>query len=116
MRRIKITAADSGVSMTAELNDTACAGKLWDALPVSASAQVWGEEVYFQVPVDHPAEDGQPTVPSGTIAYWPPGKCFCIFFGQTPYSPVNVLGSLDGDPAEWGKVAPGETVTVEKVE
>jgi len=116
MRKIKIAAADSGVSMTADLNDTETANKLWDTLPVSSPAQRWGMEAYFEVPVEHGEDDAKATVPSGAIAYWPSGKCFCIFFGQTPYSPVNVLGTLDGRPEEWDKVKAGETVTIEKAE
>jgi hypothetical protein len=63
-----------------------------------------------------PEQDGQRTVPSGTLAYWPPGRAFCIFFGQTPYSAVNVVGKLLGTPEDWKKVKDGTEVAIEKAE
>jgi hypothetical protein len=47
------------------------------------------------------------------VAYWPPGKALCLFFGQTPYSPVNVVGTLDGDPQALAQVEEGDVVRVE---
>ena len=111
MARIRIKSAN--VEMTAELNDSPTSGKLLDALPFESPAQLWGDEVYFVADVER---DAQAVVPPGTIAFWPPGGCFCIFFGQTPASPVNVLGTLDGDPNEFAKVQSGETVRVELAE
>ncbi|NOZ19773.1 MAG: hypothetical protein GXP25_01655 [Planctomycetes bacterium] len=112
--KIKITAGP--VEMTAEMNDTETAKKIWEALPIESSAKTWGDEVYFDIPVDMPEEDAQPKVPSGGIAFWPVGNCFCIFFGQTPYSPVNILGQVDGDENEFAKVGDGDTVKIEKAE
>ena len=116
MRKIRITAAGSGVEMTAGLNDTETAGGIWEALPIEASAQVWGDEIYFSISVAMAEDDARAQVPSGTIAYWPPGNAFCIFFGQTPYSPVNIVGAVEGDENEFGKVKPGETIRLERVE
>lgn len=104
------------VEMTASLNDSPTATAIWDALPVESSARLWGDEVYFDIPVHCDEDDAQAEVPSGTIAFWPPGDCFCIFFGQTPASPVNVVGTLDGDPAEFARVRSGETVRLERAE
>ena len=58
-------------------------------------------------------EDAQPDVPSGTVAYWPPGKALCLFFGQTPYSPVNVVGQIEGDPNVLASVRDSDAVHVE---
>ena len=109
--RIRITAGE--VSMTGTLNDTATAGKIAQALPITADGNTWGDEIYFEIPVIAEAEDPRPEVPSGTLAYWPDGHAFCIFFGQTPYSPVNVIGTLDGDAAAFRSVSSGERVTIE---
>jgi len=114
MPRIRITSGD--VEMTAELNDTPTAEKLLAALPFESPARLWGNEVYFDTPVEDVERDAQAVVPSGTIAFWPPGGCFCIFFGQTPASPVNVLGTLDGDPQDFVQVQSGEPVRVEAAE
>lgn len=114
MARIRIKA--DRVDMTATLNDTSTAARIVAALPITSAARLWGDEVYFDIPVHAEEDDPQATVPSGTIAFWPPGGCFCIFFGQTPASPVNVVGTLDGEPSEFAKVQPGETITLEKAE
>ena len=111
----KITIQAGPVSMTATLGDSQTAGKLLAALPCESSAQRWGDEVYFSVPVEAPEEDPQATVPSGTLAYWPPGRALCVFFGQTPYSPVNVVGTLDGDAKAFGEVSAGDPVKVSAV-
>ena len=113
MAKLRITAEEANVSMTACLNDTETARKLLKVLPVEAHAQTWGEEVYFEIPLKAPEQDPHAEVPSGTIAYWPPGHAFCIFFGQEPYSPVNVLGKLDGDPKLFAHVRSGDKIRIE---
>ena len=114
MPRLRIKA--DAVEMTATLNDSLSAKAIWEALPIESAARLWGNEVYFDIPVHCEEEDAQATVPSGTIAFWPPGDCFCIFFGQTPASPVNVVGTLDGDANEFAKVKSGETIRLEREE
>ena len=112
MAKIRITSGN--VEMSATLNETETASKLLSVLPCKGTANRWGDEVYFEIPLEMREENPQAKVPSGAIAYWPPGKAFCIFFGQVPYSPVNVLGSLDGNEKEFSKVRDGDTVTLEK--
>ena len=115
MKRIAIKAM-GGVEMGAALNDSATAEDVWRALPLESKAQRWGDEVYFTIGIAASEENPQAMVPSGTVAYWPPGKAFCIFFGQTPYSPVNVIGQVEGDAVEFDKVQSGETIRIEAVE
>ena len=114
MVQVAITAAEAAVSLTATLNDSETARLILEALPFEGAAEVWGDETYFEIPVTADAEDAQAEVPSGTVAYWPPGRALCIFFGQTPYSPVNVVGKIDGDETLFSKVGSGDTVTVER--
>lgn len=60
---------------------------LWDALPIEGQANLWGEEIYFKIPVSAQQEpDAREEVEVGTLAYWPAGSAFCIFFGPTPAS------------------------------
>ena len=119
--RIRITAG--GVSSEAELNDTQTAQAIAAALPLTAKASIWGDEIYFSIPVSLGEENGRATVDMGDLGYWPPGSAFCIFFGPTPMSqspdeirpasPVNVFGKVTGDPKVFEKVRSGEQVSIE---
>ena len=120
-RQIKITAGPVVVSAT--LNDTATAAMIWDALPIEASANTWGDEIYFGIPVAAGDETGQEVVDLGDLAYWPPGSAFCIFFGPTPMSrgneirpasAVTVVGKISGDPTVFKQVASGAPVLIER--
>ncbi len=122
-KRIRITAGN--VSAEATLNDTPTAQDIWDALPIRATAQTWGDEIYFGIPVQRGEENAQAVVEMGDLGYWPPGNAFCIFFGPTPAStgdeirpasPVNVVGKIEGDPTVFKQVRAGEPVTIEKIE
>lgn len=116
MRRMRITVPDAGVALTATLNDSATATEIWEALSIESAAQTWGAEVYFTVPVQRAGEDPQATVEPGAVGYWPPGSAVCLFFGQQPVSPVNVVGAIDGDPAVLAAVRDGQTVRLERME
>ena len=92
-----------------------------DALPLIGAANVWGEEIYFEIPVDSDEENGQQDMEVGDIAYWPAGKAMCIFFGPTPvsesekpraYSPVNLFARVVGDARILKRVQEGETIGV----
>ena len=113
MKCIQITLG--GKSVTATLDESNTARLVAAALPFDSTARRWGDEVYFQTLLEAGEENAQADVPSGTVAYWPPGKALCLFFGQTPYSPVNVVGQIDGDPRVLSKVKDGEPVRVELV-
>jgi len=56
------------------------------ALPVEATAQTWGDEIYFDTGINAPSDGATTDVSVGDIAYWPQGQCLCIFFGKTPMS------------------------------
>ena len=120
-RQIKITAGPVVVSAT--LNDTATAAMIWEALPIEASANTWGDEIYFAIPVAAGDEAGQEVVDLGDLAYWPPGSAFCIFFGPTPMSrgneirpasAVTVVGKISGDPTVFKQVASGAPVLIDR--
>ena len=111
MNRIRITFDQ--VVVTATLNDSKTAQMVAGVLPFTSAAKRWGDEVYFDAPVATGEENAQADVPAGAVAYWPPGKALCLFFGQKPYSPVNVIGKLEGDPMALADVKDGEPVHVE---
>ncbi len=119
--RIKISAGD--VVVSAELDDTDAANRLWEALPVQASANTWGDEIYFSVGIEAELDDtAQETVELGAVGYWPPGDALCLFFGPTPMSvgdeirpasAVNILGMIEGDSTVLKAVSGGMPITVE---
>ena len=120
-RAIRITAG--AVSAEARLNDSKTAGAIWDALPIEAKGQTWGDEIYFDIGLTAPLEQARDVVDVGDLAYWPPGQAFCIFFGRTPASrgdecraasPVNVVGKIVGDARVFTKVRSGSRVTIER--
>jgi len=81
VRKIRIVAGS--VKVTATLLDNRTADAVWQALPLEASAQLWGDEIYFSIPVSLGEEESREVVEAGDLAYWPPGKAFCIFWGPT---------------------------------
>lgn len=122
MKRIVILIDDLNVE--AELNESESAAKIWDALPIVGTASTWGEEIFFEIPVVQGLEpDAKQEVEVGTLAYWPPGKALCIFFGRTPvstsakpraYSPVNVVGSVLGDTKVFRILRSGDEMRIKK--
>lgn len=73
-------------------------------LPFSVTSHVWGEEVYTDpINISVKEENSKPLVNLLDVAYWPPGKAICLFFGPTPignkdeikpYSPVTIIGRI----------------------
>ena len=121
-RRIGISAGD--VTVSAVLNDSQTSDLLWEALPLEASANTWGDEIYFRIVVQaEEVDDASDVVPMGAVAYWPPGQALCLFFGPTPASrgdeiraasAVNMLGAIEGDAASLKQVRSGTRVVVER--
>ena len=122
-RKIKIISGT--VEITGTLSDCpAAAAAIWDALPLKSTAETWGDEVYFTIPVQVELDDtAREVVMKGDLGYWPSGPAFCIFFGPTPASrgaeirpasAVNVFGKITGDLSELKKVRSGSAILVEK--
>ncbi len=121
-RKIRICARE--LTVEAELNESKTARLIWEALPIEAKSNLWGEEIYFAIPVKAGQEAGaREVVSSGELGYWPPGCAFCIFFGPTPASrgdeiraasAVNIIGKVLSDPKGFLNVKSGETVFLEK--
>ena len=115
-----ITISTEGISLSAELNDSPTARRIWEALPIEGQASTWGDEIYFEIPVVAEQEpDARAEVEVGELGYWPVGHAFCIFFGPTPvstderpraYSPVNILGHAVGDATQLRAVRSGAAV------
>jgi hypothetical protein len=118
-KKIRITAG--AIEAKAELNDTRTAQAIWEALPIKGRVNLWGDEIYFSIPLSLKLEAGQEVVSIGDLGYWPDGNAFCIFFGLTPVSrgdeirpasPVNVFGKVIGDATIFKKIAIGTEITI----
>ncbi len=120
MKKIKIHV--NGMILEAELKDTPTAEMILNSLPLEEDANVWGEEIYFMIPMQLDLEaDAREEMEIGDMAYWPSGPAFCIFFGPTPvstnekpraYSPVNVFGKIIGDSTILKNVPQGAVIKV----
>jgi hypothetical protein len=111
------------IEAVAELNNTKTAQAIWESLPIKGRVNLWGEEIYFSIPLSLELEAGQELVSIGDLGYWPQGSAFCIFFGRTPISkgdkirpasPVTVFGKVIGDASLFKQVASGTEITIEK--
>lgn len=120
--RVRINAGK--VSCIATLHATSTARAIWNALPIEGRANRWGDEIYFEIPVDMAEDDGREEVAVGDLAYWPPGNALCIFWGPTPAShqqepraasAVNVFGRIERGAKEFGQVSSGTVVRVEQL-
>src|SRR4030067_1523923 len=120
----KIRIFVSELKVEAELNESKTPQMIWEALPIEAKTNLWGEEIYFAIPVKIGLEkDGREVVSAGELGYWPTGHAFCIFFGPTPpsrgdeiraASAVNVIGKVLSDPKVFLKAKDGEEIRLEK--
>ena len=87
----------------------------WEILPLEARVNLWGEEVYFDVPLEMEDENLSPSATAGDICYWSPGPAFCIFFGKTqPYSSVNHIGKITQGLEIFKSVAAGDRIVLRR--
>jgi len=120
-KAIRITAGQA--RLEAELNDSATAGMVAEALPIKARGNRWGEEIYFEIAVEAGLEaDAREVLEAGELGYWPSGNAFCIFFGPTPASrgdeiraasAVNIIGKVKSDLSQLPGVPNGAQVLIE---
>jgi hypothetical protein len=109
--------------MQAELNDTKTAELIWEKLPLEGKANIWGNEIYFEVPIKTELENGRDIINKGEIGYWPLGNAVCFFFGPTPVSqgeeiraasPVSIIGNIIEKIELLKEVKSGEKIRLEK--
>lgn len=105
-------------------DDSPSAAALRQALPFDSRAATWGEEVYFETPLNLDLEpDARQVVEPGTVCFWTEGSSIALPFGRTPISGAdgrpklaarcNVIGTLIGNPRDLAKVRSGDRIRVE---
>ena len=92
-------------------------------LPLEGKTNLWGGEVFVELPEMLPYPGELDEVEVGDIAYWQEGPALCFFFGETPasfsnkprpHSPVIVIGKIQNtEPLKYLKV--GVKIMVEKI-
>ena len=124
MNQHKIKIKIGKIEIQGNMNGCETSIKLLDLLPIIAKVNTWGHEIYFPVGLGKEVEpNSSDIVESGSLAYWPPGDAFCIFYGKTPAStsteiraasPVTLLGNVLGDETVFKAVSSGEEITLER--
>ena len=124
MRKIKMIIG--GAVIRAELFETPTADAIYESLPFSASADTWGQEVYFSVSVAVSKEaDARAVVEAGELAFWVEGSSIAIGYGPTPIShgdeirlaaPTNIWGRALDDVSQLTSVYDGDTIEVSAFE
>ena len=123
MKKVVIEVGE--MTFTAQLNHSHTAKAVWKVLPLEREVNCWGDEIYFDIPVDEKLDSqAKEEVAMGTIAYWPTGKTLCIFFGRTPvsignrpraYSPVNIVGAIKEDSRKLRTVQSGAVIRIKRL-
>ena len=123
MRKTIIIETDE-VAISVTSNDSETAMAIWEAAPFSATARTWGDEVYFDTPLQLTPEPGAKEVLDfGEIAYWVAGNCIAIGFGPTPVSQgdeirlaskANIWGHSDDDLTIMNRVRDGDPIHVRR--
>jgi hypothetical protein len=58
---------------------------LLKCLPFTVRINLWGDEIYTdKSPINIGEENSKSLVDLFDVAYWPPGKAICLFYGKPP--------------------------------
>ncbi|MDD3295741.1 MAG: cyclophilin-like fold protein [Candidatus Omnitrophica bacterium] len=121
---MKVLFKTESFSFEVALNDSLTAREIFDSLPIKSVVSTWGDEIYFDIGFKASAQGSTMEVIYGDVAYWPQGKCLCIFFGPTPAStgpvpvpasPVVIVGKTTASSQELRKIKLGEKISIEKI-
>jgi hypothetical protein len=123
MARLRLISGE--IKLELELLDTPTARVILKAVPISSRVQTWGDEVYFEVPVQVDLEDdAKDVVEAGEIAFWVEGNCIAIGYGPTPISRgdeirlaarTNIWAKTSDDVTLMRTLNPGDPIIVEKI-
>jgi uncharacterized protein len=124
MDKINIIIKIKGFVLKAELFNTETAKAIAKVLPIEIKPEEWGDEFYFEIPVEMPLDETATIkVKIGDIGYWPPGNALAIFFGTTPISrgedpvpasDINLVGKIVGDASILRQAKGSGKITIER--
>jgi len=111
------------VRIRIRLLNTPTADRIWRALPIFSTAELWGQgEVFFKTPLESGRERGAKVlVQPGEIAFSPDRDVIAIAFARTPtsrpgelrlWSPSNIWACALDDVRALQAVRPGEKIEV----
>ncbi len=118
---MRISFQSQNCCFLAEFNQSLTAQEIIKHLPLEAKTSRWQDEIYFETGITAAADNTSLELNIGDIAYWPQGKCVCVFFGPTPLSdsdkpvpanPVVIIGKTDSKPEELRKIKAGDQIKV----
>jgi uncharacterized protein len=110
------------VSFVIEFNTSETAKEISNKLPIESTVSTWGDEIYFDIGFKASAGGATMEIESGDVAYWPQGKCLCVFFGSTPAStseapvpasPVVIVGKTSAKSEDLKTIQLGEKIQLD---
>ncbi len=115
------------VAIRARLLDTPTADRIWRALPIFSTTQLWGRgEVYFETDVESGRERSAKTIIApGEIVFSPDRDVIGIAFARTPtsksgelrlWSPSNIWAEALDDVGVFQSVGVGEKIEVRRLD
>jgi uncharacterized protein len=114
------------VTIRARLLDTPTAERIWRALPIFSTVEVWGQEVHFETEVESGRERGARVLAAaGDIAWVPEQDWISIAYGPTPtsrkgelrlWSPANIWARALDDVTALAAARAGQKASVARVE
>jgi len=118
---MKVTFKTESFSFEVDFNDSLAAQEIVKNLPIESTVSTWGDEIYFDIGFKASAEGATMELKAGDVAYWPQGKCLCVFFGPTPAStspqpvpasPVVIVGRTNASREDLKTISLGEKISV----
>jgi len=107
-----------------KLRNTQTAELIYNALPFRSKVNKWGEEIYFDTPLNIDLDtNARSVIEYGEIAFWSAGSAIAIGYGKTPaslgdeirlISPANVWADCEFEKEYIHSIKEGEAVLVEK--